>query len=122
MVAHVHGLEVRPSFDGNPLAWLGKNGKVGMGFTTLSNSKYYGLFRDPMSTSLLLDPSISYLYVKVNRYDNFQAPGNLWYHDHSMHATRANVALGMAGDYIIHDPEIDRQLPQGEYEILIVAG
>ena len=26
MVTHVHGLEVRPTFDGNPMSWLGKNG------------------------------------------------------------------------------------------------
>ena len=58
----------------------------------------------------------------MNRYENFQHPGNLWYHDHSMHATKANVALGLAGDYIIYDKNICGQLPAGEFEIFIVAG
>ena len=80
------------------------------------------MFRQGVSTTLVGDSSISYVYIKVNRYDNFQPPGNLWYHDHSMHATKVNVALGMAGNYIIHDYDIDNQLPGGEYEVMIVAG
>ena len=42
--------------------------------------------------------------MKVNRYENVQPPGNLWYHDHSMRSTMSNVVLGLAGDYIIHKP------------------
>ena len=62
-------------------------------------------------------------YIKINRYDNAQAPGNLWYHDHAMHATFANVVMGLAGGYIIHDKEIDSNLPKGQNEInIIIAG
>lgn len=119
----MHGLEVRPTFDGNPLSWLGKDGVVGTGFTSLMNDKYYSLFSTSYSTTLVPDQNsgVTY-YCKVNRYENFQPAGNLWYHDHSMHATQGNVALGMAGDYIIHDPEIDQGLPDGKYEVFIVAG
>jgi FtsP/CotA-like multicopper oxidase with cupredoxin domain len=111
MSVHIHGLEVRPSFDGNPLAWMGRDGAVGVGFTSLLNEDYYANFKDKLTTSLRADPNSTDIYVKVNRYDNVQAPGNLWYHDHAMHSTLANVALGMAGDYIIHQKETDDHLP-----------
>ncbi len=39
-----------------------------------------------------------------------------------MHITKTNVALGMAGDYIIYDRRVNEQLPGPEYEVLIVAG
>lgn len=111
MSVHIHGLEVRPSFDGNPMAWMGDKGAVGVGFTSLLDQKYYSHFKDQLKTSLRAETNSSDIYVKVNRYDNVQAPGNLWYHDHAMHSTLANVALGMAGDYIIHSKETDEHLP-----------
>ena len=39
---HVHGLEVRPTFDGNPMSWIGKGGKLGLGFESiLKGEEYY---------------------------------------------------------------------------------
>lgn len=32
---HIHGLEIRPVFDGNPLAWFAPDGSKGSGFQTL---------------------------------------------------------------------------------------
>ena len=32
VVTHIHGLEVRPTFDGNPMSWMGKEGVLGLGF------------------------------------------------------------------------------------------
>lgn len=61
-------------------------------------------------------------YVKVNRYENSQLPGNLWYHDHSMHITQDNVGHGLLGDYIIYDPVVEAQMPGRKYDIFIVAG
>jgi spore coat protein A, manganese oxidase len=125
MSIHLHGLEVRPTFDGNPLSWLGVDGRVGVGFNSLLNSEYYGqnqLFKQPMHPLLSADDKVNYTYVKVNRHENFQPAGNLWYHDHAMRVTQDNVFLGFAGDYIIHDPKVDSQLPGGKYEVLIVAG
>ena len=29
---HIHGLDVRPLFDGNPTAWFGNDGSRGIGF------------------------------------------------------------------------------------------
>lgn len=121
-VVHIHGLEVRSSFDGSPLAWMGKGGAVGPAFQSLEKDKYYSFFSTKLTTSLKTDPNVNHIYVKVNRYENFQTPGNLWYHDHAMHVTKANVVLGMAGEYIIHQPQTDLALPQKQYDIMMVAG
>ena len=32
MVTHIHGLEVRPTFDGNPLSWIANEGELGVGY------------------------------------------------------------------------------------------
>lgn len=61
------------------------------------------------------------LYVKINRYNNFQLPGTLWYHDHSMHVTAPNVRNGLAGAYIIYDKTIEKDLPSGKYELVLLA-
>ena len=81
---HIHGLEVRPNFDGNPMSWLGGSGSVGPAFQTLTSSAYFnsGLFRKKEFTNLRQQSANESLYMKVNRYNNFQPAGNLWYHDH----------------------------------------
>jgi spore coat protein A, manganese oxidase len=40
-----------------------------------------------------------------------------WYHDHLHGATTRNVAMGLAGMYIIEDPNDPAGLPSGRYEI-----
>jgi len=67
-------------------------------------------------------PKMNHTYAKVNRYENRQLPGNLWYHDHAMHITQDNVGHGLLGDYIIYDPVVDAQMPSRKYDIFIVAG
>ena len=124
-VTHIHGLEVRPAFDGNPMAWLGKLGEVGPAFNSLLlGEKYFdnGLFKNSTKSTFLPIPGWNHTYAKVNRYDNIQLPGNLWYHDHAMHLTQDNVGHGLVGDYIIYDPEVEKQLPARTYDIFIVIG
>ena len=41
---HIHGLEVRPLFDGNPLSWFSKQAK-GIGFMSLEE-EYFGFITD----------------------------------------------------------------------------
>jgi hypothetical protein len=41
VVTHVHGMEVRPSLDGNPLAWLGPAGEVGVAYQSLLFGESY---------------------------------------------------------------------------------
>lgn len=41
---HIHGLEIRPTFDGNPLSWVGNSGSRGIGAMSLDYSCYYDSF------------------------------------------------------------------------------
>lgn len=41
---HIHGLEVRPVFDGNPLSWFTPNNIKGAGFQSLYNDNYFSQF------------------------------------------------------------------------------
>ena len=92
IVPHLHGGEIPSQFDGGPSAWFTADGKTGRDFT----SKEY-------------------------TYPNSQLPGTIWYHDHAMGMTRLNVYMGLAGFYLIRDPNdpVASLLPQGKYEIPI---
>jgi spore coat protein A len=55
------------------------------------------------------------------RYENRQRAAQLWYHDHRMDFSGAQVWRGLAGVYLIRDEEEDRlALPRGEKEIPLV--
>ncbi|NUP06319.1 MAG: multicopper oxidase domain-containing protein [Polyangiaceae bacterium] len=53
-------------------------------------------------------------------YPNTQQAATLWYHDHSMGMTRLNVAMGLAGFYLLRDDAEDAlDLPAGNDEIAL---
>jgi spore coat protein A len=88
-VTHVHGAQVMPDSDGYPDAWVTSDGRTG--------------------SALAADPC---------HYPNDQPATTLWYHDHAIGITRLNVYSGLAGFYLIRDPEEDSlNLPRGVYEI-----
>ena len=58
----------------------------------------------------------------MNRYENVQPPGNLWYHDHAMDITSDNVFHGLSGNYVIYDNQTEESLPDNEYNIIVTAG
>jgi len=88
-VTHVHGARVLPENDGYPDAWVTSDGRFG-----------------PVRAS---NPC---------NYPNDQQATTLWYHDHAIGITRLNIYAGLAGFYIIRDPEEDAfNLPSGPYEI-----
>jgi spore coat protein A, manganese oxidase len=47
---------------------------------------------------------------KDYHYPNTQDARTLWYHDHGVHITATNAYMGLAAQYIMHDP-IERALP-----------
>ena len=51
---HIHGLEVRPVFDGNPASFMAKDGKVGIGYQSLDNEEYFSLFAGHKPTKFKL--------------------------------------------------------------------
>ncbi len=84
-VPHLHGGEVPPQIDGGPDQWFTSDGKY-------QGARYY--------TSGAKGNSV------VFNYPNVQAAGPLWFHDHTLGATRLNVYAGLAGGYYIEDPAI----------------
>jgi len=57
----------------------------------------------------------------TNYYGNQQPAALLWYHDHTMQITAANVYAGLAGAYIVRDQhERSLGLPSGEFEIPLI--
>jgi spore coat protein A len=80
IVTHLHGGEVPSTSDGGPNAWFTpgyalKGSEFGQGV----DSTYY--------------------------YPNSQEAATLWYHDHTMGATRCNVYSGLAGFYLLRGPD-----------------
>ncbi len=96
-VAHLHGGETSPKFDGGPEQWFTPDGYTGKSFRT-QGTKQIG--------------QASYLY------QNTQEPGTLWFHDHALGATRTNVYGGLAGFFFLRSPKQEpANLPTGAYEI-----
>lgn len=57
-------------------------------------------------------------HFKDYRWDNDECSRSLWYHDHSVHHTWTNVAMGLAGQYFIDDPDDAKfGLPTGEFDV-----
>ena len=116
---HVHGMEIRPTFDGNPLSWFSNKGDKGVGYLSY-DMNYYD---KPASEKQIIDDVIKFflekvdgtpLNYKINVYPNVQQPGTLWYHDHTMANTRFNVGAGLFGFYLIRDPSAEAPLPPRE--------
>lgn len=83
-VAHLHGGEVPSAYDGGPNTWFTQSGSTGSGYTTSSYT-----------------------------YPNNQEAAPIWYHDHTLGATRLNVYAGLAGGYLLTDPATEpTNLPQ----------
>ncbi len=63
-------------------------------------------------------PGESATYV----YPNTQRATTLWYHDHALGITRLNVMAGLAGFYLLRDPNdpIASSLPSGALEVPLV--
>jgi spore coat protein A, manganese oxidase len=88
-VTHLHGARVMPDSDGYPDAWTTSDGRNG--------------------SARAANPC---------HYPNDQSATTLWYHDHALGITRLNVYAGLAGFYLIRDPDEDSfNLPSGPYEI-----
>jgi spore coat protein A len=84
-VPHLHGGYVPPVLDGGPDAWFLSDGsKVGAGYYSMDGTapKNYCIYR----------------------YPNDQEGTLIWFHDHTLGATRLNVYCGLAGAHLIVDP------------------
>ncbi len=94
IITHLHGGEVHAQSDGHPDAWYTPGfERKGAAFAS-----------------------------EWHDYPNAQPAGTLWYHDHVMGATRITVYAGLAGFYLLREPELERtlNLPYGDYEQEII--
>jgi spore coat protein A, manganese oxidase len=94
LVTHVHGAHVQPNSDGYPEAWYLPAANNLAGFTKSGSlySDFYG------------GSGRSKGYA-VYQYPNDQRSSTLWYHDHTLGMTRANVYAGPAGFFLLRDPK-----------------
>ncbi len=83
-VVHLHGGEVPPMIDGGPDAWFTSDGTV----------HGHGYFSEPGAAG----------NQSIYKYPNTQEASPIWFHDHTLGATRLNVYAGLAGAYVINDP------------------
>ena len=90
IVTHVHGGEQEPESDGTPMQW----------FTPGFAEKGHDWKKE------------------VFHYANNQLASTIWYHDHAFGYTRHNVYAGLAGFYVITDPDNEPAgLPSGPHDI-----
>jgi spore coat protein A len=85
---HLHGGEVPPVIDGGPDSW----------FTSDGNYTGHGYYS--------MDGNTTKNYT-IYRYPNTQEAASIWFHDHTLGATRLNVYAGLAGAYLIVDPNLN---------------
>lgn len=113
IVTHLHGAHVTPESDGFPTAWYLPNANnIPAGY-----AKYGANFQQI--------PGVPFQQgAAVYQYKNDQRATTLWYHDHSVGMTRANLYAGLAGFYLIRGGSSDlsgdapnTKLPSGKYEI-----
>jgi FtsP/CotA-like multicopper oxidase with cupredoxin domain len=90
---HLHGGDVPPQLDGGPDSWFTSDGLY-------HGHAYYSFPGTGGPGSNLA----------VYRYPNGQEPALIWFHDHTLGATRLNVYAGLAGGYLIVDPA-DTSIP-----------
>jgi len=93
MVTHLHGAHAREDSDGFAEAWyLPAANNIPAGYATTGtfydyfNQKYRNRWQPGSATF---------------RYANDQRASTLWFHDHTLGMTRANVYAGPAGFYLL---------------------
>lgn len=104
LTIHLHGSETQSYYDGGPDSWFTNNGIQGAQYFTYQSCESN---------------------AAVYYYPNEQPPTMLWYHDHTLGVTRLNVYSGLAGVYMINQPNstidsVAPLLPTGKYDIPLV--
>jgi FtsP/CotA-like multicopper oxidase with cupredoxin domain len=110
IVTHLHGGHSSEEFDGYPEAWfLPKARNIPGGYAR--QGSLYQTFRAQAQHALgqAWTPGSA-----VFQYDNDQRATTMWYHDHTLGMTRANVYAGPAGFYLLRggpDDAVQGTLP-----------
>jgi FtsP/CotA-like multicopper oxidase with cupredoxin domain len=99
-VPHLHGGDVPAQIDGGPDAWFTSDGDY-------RGHAYYTKAGAAANEA-------------IYRYPNVQEAASIWFHDHVLGLTRLNVYAGLAGAYLVTDPEL--QLPTGLHPVGLQQG
>lgn len=92
MAPHVHGGEQAPGVDGGPDTWWTSGfQQTGPAFGSAGSASAHNVYD----------------------YVNTQPPATIWYHDHALGITRLNVYMGLAGAYVIYDPDSEPETADG---------
>jgi spore coat protein A, manganese oxidase len=83
---HLHGGEVPAGIDGGPDSWFTSDGSY-------VGPAYYS------------EDGTSPKNYAIYRYPNVQEAAPIWFHDHTLGLTRLSVYAGLAGGYLITDPD-----------------
>ncbi|HET9598535.1 MAG TPA: multicopper oxidase domain-containing protein [Anaeromyxobacteraceae bacterium] len=124
LVTHLHGGHVDPLSDGFPEAWY----LPASGYTACTNlSSQAGTPAGcyfPKGSNYGNAPGVPVIPgAATYLYRNDQRATTLWYHDHVLGMTRANVYAGLAGFYLVRDAYeqqtlgLASQYPYGTYEL-----
>jgi spore coat protein A, manganese oxidase len=106
LVTHVHGAHVAEDSDGYALAWFLPAAKnIPAGYAR--EGSFYNTYKTEYKNRVGGDWRRG---SATFEYSNDQRPATLWYHDHAMGMTRANVYAGPAGFYIIRGGSQDQDL------------
>lgn len=98
IITHVHGAHAGPESDGHPEAWyLPAANNIPAGYAD-QGSRFDQIPGVPVQPG-----------AAVFQYPNDQHATTLWYHDHSLGMTRANVYAGPAGFYLLRGGLSDLQ-------------
>jgi bilirubin oxidase len=96
IITHLHGSHVNPDSDGFPEAWYLPNASdIPAGYAR-RGSRFDQIPGAPDSPGAALF-----------QYRNDQRAGTLWFHDHTLGMTRANVYAGPAGFYLLRGGQSD---------------
>ena len=95
IISHLHGAHVTPESDGYPEAWYLPDATNIEGFAK-RGSKFGQIVGVPLQDG-----------AAVFQYRNDQRATALWFHDHSLGMTRANVYAGPAGFYMLRGGSSD---------------
>jgi FtsP/CotA-like multicopper oxidase with cupredoxin domain len=102
MVTHVHGAHTAEDSDGYAEAWYLPNAtNIPAGYATTGT--FYDYFKSRYRHDW--DPGLA-----TFKYPNDQPATTLWYHDHTLGMTRANVYAGPAGYWLIRGGPNDTEL------------
>jgi bilirubin oxidase len=97
IVTHVHGAHTHEESDGYPEAWYLPAAKnIPEGFATVGSAYAANAAKAEKRQGVAWEPGSA-----TFEYPNDQRATTLWYHDHALGMTRANVYAGPAGFYMI---------------------